>query len=374
MEGRAMTGLKKTLVYIGTYTETIRFGTGEIFSGKGEGIHIFDLDPDAGVLQPRHTAKGIKNPSYLAFHPSGRFLYAVNELKEHEGHATGTLSAFAVEDGLLRFINKVPTHGTDPCHVAVDRTGGHALAANYSSGSIAVFPIREDGGLGEASRVVQHEGSGADPVRQSGPHAHSVNLDASNRFLYVPDLGLDRLMIYRFDAHRGELEPHEQPWLETAPGAGPRHLAFHPAGRFAYLINELDSTILALRFDGEKGTVEAIQTVPTIPESFRGRNISADVHVHPSGKFLYGSNRGHDSIAVYRIDGQTGRLTFIGHQSTGGKAPRNFALDPGGQLLLAANQDSDTVTAFRVDGDSGRLDPGESTEAPTPVCVKILRL
>jgi 6-phosphogluconolactonase len=365
------------LVFVGTYTEKILFGTGQIFKGKGEGIHMYRMDPENGSLTPRHTAGEVKNPSYLAFHPIRRVLYAVNELKNYHGKATGTLSAFRMErdNGHLEFINKVATHGTDPCHVTVDSSGKYALVANFASGSVAVLPIREDGGLEEASEVIQHSGSGVDPVRQKGPHAHSITLDASNRFAYVPDLGLDKLMIYRFDAEAGILQAHEQGCFETRPGAGPRHFVFHPADRYAYLINELDSTIVALSHDREGGTLEEIQTVPALPSSFRGISTCADILVDPTGNFLYGSNRGHDSIVIYRIDGSSGRLTLVGHESTRGETPRNFTIDPSGTFLFAANQNSDSIACFRIDHRSGRLNPtGQVTSAPTPVCVKILRL
>jgi len=367
---------KEPLVFVGTYTEKILFGTGQIFKGQGEGIHIFSLDPATGSLSPLHMAKGIKNPSYLDFHPNRRFLYAVNELKSYNGEATGTLSAFTLDphDGRLEFINRVATHGTDPCHVTVDGTGKYALVANYSSGNVAVLPIRDDGGLEEPSHVIQHRGSSLDPVRQSGPHAHSVILDATNHFAYVPDLGLDRLMIYRLDAEGGKLKPHEQRCFETRPGAGPRHFVFHPGNSYAYLINELDSTIMSLDYDRQRGTLKEIQTVPALPASFRGNNTCADILVDPSGRFLYGSNRGHDSIAIYRIDLSSGELSPVGHESTRGKTPRSFTIDPSGTFLFAANQDSNSVVCFRIDRQSGRLTPdGQTTSVPTPVCVKILR-
>jgi 6-phosphogluconolactonase len=370
-------GKKEHLVYVGTYTEKILFGTGQIFEGQGEGIHIYKMDPATGSLTPHHTAGEIKNPSYLAFHPSCRFLYAVNELKSYNGEATGTLSAFTLnpQDGRPEFVNMVATHGTDPCHVTVDKTGKFALVANFASGSIAVLPIRRDGGLEEASDVIQHRGSSLDPIRQSGPHAHSVTLDASNRFAYVPDLGLDRLMIYRFDSEGGTLKTHGQCCFETKPGAGPRHFVFHPGNSFAYLIDELDSTIVTLGYDEQKGTVEEIQTLSALPQPFRGKSTCADILVDPTGRFLYASNRGHDSIAMFRIDDSTGELALIGHEPTRGKTPRNFTIDPSGTFLLAANQDSDCIVCFRIDRQSGRLTfDGQVTHAPTPVCVKILEL
>jgi len=229
--------LKETLVYIGTYTEPIRFGTGKILHGKGEGIYVYRMDQASGALEPVSKATGITNPSYLAFDSSRRFLYAVNELKTYENRPTGTVSAFAVDPktGELEFLNKRMTHGTDPCHVLVDKKGKYVFVANFMSGSVCVLPVMEDGSLGEASDFIQHQGSGIDPFRQQGPHAHAVTLDEAGRFAFVPDLGLDKVMTYRFDPKRGMLEPNDIPWVKMKPGAGPRHVAFHPNGKFAFL-------------------------------------------------------------------------------------------------------------------------------------------
>jgi 6-phosphogluconolactonase len=277
------------------------------------------------------------------------------------------------ETGRLEFLNKRPTHGTDPCHVLVDKNRSCVFVANFMSGSVCVLPVREDGSLGEASEVIQHHGSSIDPIRQRGPHAHSVSLDAANRFACVPDLGLDKLMVYRFDPHRGRLEPNAVPWIALKPGAGPRLVAFHPTGRFAYLINELDSTVAALSYDGGHGTFDELQIVPALPEGFHGASTCADVQVSPSGAFLYGSNRGHDSLVVYSIDQTSGRLTCVGHEPTQGEAPRGFGIDPTGSFLLVANQDSDTIVTFRIDRHTGKLLPtGQVTQVPTPVCVKFL--
>lgn len=364
----------ETLVYVGTYTEPIRFGTGKILEGKGKGIHVYRLDEASGALQPVRTVAAV-NPSYLAFDTLRRFLYAVNELKSPDGRSGGSVSAFAVDraTGGLTLLNTQPTHGADPCHVLVDRKGAHVFVANFMSGSVCVVPVRPDGSLGEACDFLQHLGSSIDPARQAGPHAHSVTLDAANRFAFVPDLGLDKLLIYRIDPTRGMLEPHAIPWIKVKPGAGPRHLAFHPEGRWAYLINELDSTLTTLAYDGRRGTFTVQQTLPTLPVDFRGASTCADVQVAPSGRFVYGSNRGHDSIAVWRVDPRTGRLTAAGHEPTQGRTPRSFGIDPTGRFLLAANQDSDTVVAFHIDSRSGRLRPtGAVTAVPTPVCIKFL--
>ncbi len=363
------------LVYVGTYTEPIRFGSGRILQGKGEGIYVYRLDPSSGAMELTSKATGITNPSYLAFDSSHHFLYAVNELKTYEGQPTGTVSAFAVDPktGTLEFLNKRPTHGTDPCHVLVDKKRAYVFVANFMSGSVCVLRVLDDGSLGEASDFIQHQGSSIDPVRQYGPHAHSVTLDEANRFALVPDLGLDKLMVYRFDRERGVLEPNSAPWLKMTPGAGPRHVALHPSGRFAFLINELDSTLVALSYDGKNGTFKELQVVPTLPDGFRGESTCADVHVSPSGAFVYGSNRGHDSIVIYKIDQRTGGLTYVGHEPTQGKTPRNFGIDPTGRFLLAANQDSDTIVTFQIHPQTGKLHPtGQVTQVPTPVCVKIV--
>jgi 6-phosphogluconolactonase len=364
---------KKMLVFVGTYTDPILFGTGKLLQGKGEGIYVYRLDQSSGGLEFVSKTAGITNPSYLAFDATQKFLYAVNELKTYEGKPTGTVSAFAVDPrtAKLEFLNRQITHGTDPCHVLVDEQGKHVFVANFMSGSVCVLPVRDDGSLGEASGFIQHQGSSIDPGRQKGPHAHSVTLDASNRFAFVPDLGLDKLMVYRFDPKRGMLEANAVPWIKMKPGAGPRHISFHPGGRFAYLVNELDSTVAVLSYDGTAGTFEHLQTVPTLPEGFGGESTCADIQVSSSGTFVYTSNRGHDSIVIYRIDPLAGTLSYVGHEQTQGKTPRSFGIDPTGSFLLAANQDSDSVVTFRIDADSGKLQPtGHVTQVPTPVCVK----
>jgi 6-phosphogluconolactonase len=319
--------------------------------------------------------EGVPNPSYLAIDPSHRFLYAVNELKEFEGAPTGAVSAFAVDStsGELRFLNRKPTHGTDPCHLTVDNTGKYVLVANFMSGSVCVLPIQDDGSLGDATHVIQHQGSSADPIRQSGPHAHAVTLDDTGRYIFVPDLGIDKLMVYRFDRNEGKLDPNDEPWVEVPAGAGPRQLVMHPRGEYAYLINELDSTMMAFRYDGDSGSLQEIQTLSTLPEDFEGTSTCAEVQISPSGKFLYGSNRGHNSIVIYAIDQRNGMLTCVGHKSTQGETPRNFAVGPAGEFLLAANQDTDNIVIFRLDPASG--DPvatGHSVDVPTPVCVKVM--
>jgi len=367
---------KDYLVFVGTYTDPILFGTGKILDGKGKGIYVYRMDPATGAMELIMTNSGIPNPSYLAVDADCNCLYAVNELKTYREEPTGTVSAFAInsKNGELTLLNKKPTGGTDPCHLIVDRTGRYILLANFMSGSVCVLPIQTDGSLGDASDFIQHHGASIDPNRQQGPHAHAVTLDETNRYVYVPDLGLDQTLIYRFDADAGKLEPHDEPSVAVQPGAGPRCLVFHPNGRYAYLINELDSTIAAYGFDKDTGNLRDIQTISTLPPDFQGLSTCADVQVSPAGQFLYGSNRGHDSIVIYKIDQSTGRLSCIGHESTRGKTPRNFDIDPAGNFLLAANQDSDTIVTFGIDPQSGALRAtGQVTEVPTPVCVKIIK-
>jgi 6-phosphogluconolactonase len=351
-------------VYIGTYTD------------KGsKGIYRCELDLTSGRLTTPALAAEAKNPSFVAIAPDHHFLYAVSEVEELDGKKSGGVIGFTIDPrtGNLSPLNQQLSGGTGPCHLVVDRAGKHVLVANYGSGSVSVLPIESGGGLGKATAFVQHKGSGPNPQRQEGPHAHSINLDAANRFAVVADLGLDKMLVYRFDTAKGTLTPNEPPSVSVAPGAGPRHFAFHPNGRNAYVINELNSTVTAFRYDGQRGILEPIQSVSTVPNDFKGSNYPAEVQVHPSGKFVYGSNRGHNSIAVFAVDPQTGKLRPVGHQSDKIKTPRNFAIDPTGTYLLVANQDSDSVLVFRIDADTGELRPtGSMVEVPTPVCLKMM--
>jgi 6-phosphogluconolactonase len=293
-------------------------------------------------------------------------------LKEYEGLKSGSVSAFILDADTkdLRLINRQPTQGADPCHVCLNNDETHVFVSNFMSGSICVFPIREDGGLGQASQFIQHDGRSVNPERQAGPHAHSIAFDVKNRFAFVPDLGMDKVVVYGFDVANGTLSSGKAKNFMTTPGAGPRHLEFHPNGRFAYLINELSSEILVLRHDSETGVQQLLQTVSTVPSSFHEDNACADIYIPVYGKFVYGSNRGHDSLAVYRIDETTGFLSYVYHQKTGGKTPRNFCIDPEGQFLLVANQDSNTVISYRIDTATGKLEQVASISIPTPVCVK----
>jgi 6-phosphogluconolactonase len=349
-------------LYVGTYTS----GT----SGSSEGIYLYGMDPMTGALTPRSSVKS-DNPSFVVVN-AGRFLYAVNEVGELNGKRTGGVSAFAIDasSGKLTFINQQPSEGADPCHLSFDRQRKHLFVANYTSGTVAVLPIQRDGSLGPAIDVEQHEGSGP-REQQKGPHAHCIKLDRANRFAFAADLGSDKVMIYRFN--NGKLDPGAQPSATLHPGAGPRHLTFHPNGKYLYVINELDSSLTTFKYDAAKGTLTAFETVSTLPRDFTGTSYCADVHVSKSGRFLYGSNRGHNSIVVFAINPQTARLSLVEHVSTEGNWPRNFAIDPTGRFLLVANQRSDNVVVFRIDAQTGRLTPtGSSAQIPVPVCLQFL--
>jgi 6-phosphogluconolactonase len=352
------------LVLIGTYTQ-----------GKSKGIYSFRFDSSSGQLTPIGLAAEATNPSFLAIHPNRKYVYAVSEIDNFNGKRTGAVSAFTLDrdSGKLTFLNQVPSQGDGPCFVSVDATGRNVLVANYGGGSVAVLPIGPDGRLREASSSIQHTGKGTDPKRQEKPHAHSINLSPDNRFAIATDLGLDEVLVYRFDANKGTLTPNDPPYASVKPGSGPRHFTFHPNGRFAYVINEMASTVTGFRWDKAKGVLTPIQTITTLPPDFHGETTTAEVRAHPSGKFLYGSNRGHDSIAAFSIDPSTGALTTIGQFPSGGKTPRNFNIDPTGAFLIAANQDTDNLAVFRIDPNTGKLTPtGLTSEVGRPVCVKFV--
>jgi 6-phosphogluconolactonase len=355
----------KLRVYIGTYT------------GKNsKGIYLGELDLASGALTVKGLAGEASNPSFLAIHPSQKFLYAVSEIDNFEKKKTGGVSAFAIDPktGNLTLLNQQPSGGAAPCHLVVDKAGKNVLVANYTGGSVASLPIGEDGKLKEPASVIQHKGSSTDPSRQKEPHAHSINLDAANKFAIAADLGLDKLLVYKFDPDKGTLTPNEPPSAAVAGGSGPRHFTFSPSGKYGYVINEMGNSVTAFSYDADKGTFKEIQTITTLPKDFT-KNSTAEVVAHPSGKFLYGSNRGHDSIAIFAIDPDTGKLTAQGQEPTKGKTPRNFAIDPTGAYLLAENQDSGTIVVFRIDPKNGALKQvGEPVSVPAPVCVRFAEM
>jgi 6-phosphogluconolactonase len=356
--------VKQLLVYIGTYT-----------TSKSKGIYLSRLNLSTGKLSSPTLVVTTANPSFLAAHPHGKVLYAVGEISDFGGHKTGIVSAFSIapQSGKLTLLNQQPSGGAGPCHVSVDAAGKCVLTANYASGRVAVLPIAPDGQLGEWSAFIQHAGSSIHP-RQAGPHAHFITTDPSDHFALVCEMGLDKVFCYRFDASKGSLLANDLPALSLKPGAGPRHLAFHPNGRYVYVVNELNSTVTGLTFNAGRGALEEMQTLPTLPEKFSGENTAAEIQVHPSGKFVYASNRGHDSIALFSVAPDTGKLTSLGHQETHGKTPRHFALEPGGRWLVAENQGSDSIVVFSVDTQTGRLTPTRQVlEVCAPSCVVFLR-
>lgn len=351
-------------LYIGTYTS----GS----SQPGEGIYIYRMNEKTAELTHYKTVTGVQDPSFLAFDSKRRHLYAVNEIEQFEGKSSGSVSAFSVDKktGDLNFLNKQSTSGAHPCHLIVDEKDNHVLVANYSGGNVAVLPIMEGGSLGMTTNVVQHRGSSVNKDRQSGPHAHCITLDESNRYALAVDLGLDKILVYKFDKKGGQLLANKVPSVDVSPGDGPRHLTFHPNGKFVYVINELSNTIIAFAYEKDDGTLKRVQTVSTLPLGFQGRSWTAEIVISESGKYLYGSNRGHDSIVSFAIDEESGHLTYIEHVSTQGKHPRHFTIAPNGKILLVANRDSNSIVSFRIDKDTGRLTPtGQVTSVPKPVCL-----
>jgi len=349
------------LMYVGTYT-----------GPESKGIYAYRFDPVTGKATPDGIAAESTNPSFLAVDPQQKFLYGVNEVSDYKGEKSGGLSAFAIDrkTGKLTFLNEVPSGGPGPCHVALDKTGKYVLVANYDGGSVAVFPVLLDGRLGERSAFVQHSGHGANAERQEGPHAHEIQLTPDNRFAVVADLGLDELLVYRFDVAKGTLTPNDPPFAKVEPGAGPRHFALHPNGKFVYLLGEMGGSVNVFAYDSKRGAMKHVQTISSLAAEFKGSNDSAEIEIGGGGKFLYASNRGPDTIAVFSIDSGTGKLKPVEHVATDGKTPRNFAIDPTGKYLLAANQESNNIVVFEIDHMTGGLKPtGQVVKAPSPVCI-----
>jgi 6-phosphogluconolactonase len=352
------------IMYVGTYTQA-----------PSKGIYAYRFQSATGKVTPMGTAglaAETENPSFLAVHPNQRFLYAVNEVSRYEGRDAGSVSAFSIDraTGTLTLLNRVSSRGGGPCHLSVDRSGKWLFAANYGGGSVAAFPLHDDGTVGEASAFFQHAGASVNPARQKGPHAHAAVVSPDNRFVLAADLGLDRVFTYRLDAAPGGLTPNEPRFAAISPGSGPRHLAFRPDGKFVYALNEMLSGVVVFRYDAGRGTLAELQTLSTLPEGFSGESSGAEIAMHPGGKFLYASNRGHDSIAIFRVDPAKGTLTSVDRVSTQGKTPRSFAIDPSGRFLVAANQSSGTLVIFRIDQQTGGLTPTDTTvQVGSPVCV-----
>ena len=356
----ALSGVRaeSVMVYLGTYT----YG-----ESPSKGIYSSVLDVETGKLSKPVVAAEAKSPSFLEIHPDGRFLYAIG--------GGGNVCAYAINRGTgdLKFLNQQPSGGAGPCHVSIDHKGKNVLVANYTGGSASVIPIKADGRLGKPTGFVQHKGSSLNLKRQQGPRAHSINVSPDDRFAFVADLGIDKIMIYRLDVEKGTMAANEPAFAKVKDGAGPRHFSFGPKGKYAYVINELDCTITAFAYEAGSGALTEIQTISTLPKGYDGSNTCAEIRVHPSGRFVYGSNRGHNSIAVYRADTAKGTLTFVEYERAGINTPRNFNIDPTGKFCLVANQDGDNVVVFEIDRESGELEAtGHKISVPKPVCVRFL--
>lgn len=349
------------IIYVGTY------------DGRGsQGLYVFEFDRRTGQMTQIQTISDRKSPNFQALHPSGRYLYSVSSEAFSEDTEQGTVTGYRIdqETGKLTEINERSVEGRGPAHVSIDPEGRFAYVSNYGDGSLSVFAIGEDGRLSEAVDVVQHEGSSVNEERQSAPHVHSIIPSSDGRFIYVSDLGTDRIMIYEVDQETGALTPAETPYAESTPGAGPRHFAIHPNGEFAYSLGEMSSTVAAFRVDPSTGALTRFQRVSMLPEDFEGENSVADIHIAPDGQFLYASNRGHNSLVIYEIDESTGELTLVGHEPTRGGHPRNFMVDKKGAFVLVANRDDDEVVVFRRDRETGTLSyTGEQAHVPMAVCV-----
>lgn len=351
------------IVYVGTYT-----------SKGSDGIYVYKLNMANGELTRLHSVKDVENPSFLAIDPAGGYVYAVHELNNYQGKRTGAVRSFKIDPQTwdLTYLSEQPSYGEHPCQVTTTPDGKFVLLANYTSGSVSMFPTKE-GMIQAASDTAQHVGGGPNTGRQEGPHAHSVTISPDGRFAYAADLGNDKIYIYDLKKQPGILTPANPPFVRTAPGAGPRHFAFHPNGKFAYIITELKSTITAFAYNSDSGALKEIETVSTLPPDFSGESFCADIHITPDGRFLYGSNRGHNSLAIFKIDAASGKLQSVGFQSTLGEWPRNFAIDPTGTWLLAANKNSDNIVVFRIHKKTGELEAtGAEAHVSMPTCIKIL--
>jgi 6-phosphogluconolactonase len=349
------------LVYVGTYT-----------GPKSQGIYVYKLAGATGNLTPLGLAAEANNPSFLAIHPNHRYLYAVDEIATYDGMKTGSVSAFSIDrkTGKLSLLNEMSSGGPGPCHISLDHTGKFVFVANYDVGSVAAFPILSDGRLGKATAFLPRTGHSVNPQRQEGPHAHSIYASPDNRFVVSADLGTDQVYVYRFDSTQGTLTPNNPPSAAVPPGSGPRHIAFGADGKFAYVIEEMGSSLTTFSYDAARGVLQPLKTISTLPSDYKGSSNCAEIALHPGGKFLYGSNRGHDSITIFALDPVKGLPTPIDYVKTQGRTPRNFGIDPTGSYLIAANQDSNALVVFRIEAKTGRLTPtGQTLDLQAPVCV-----
>jgi 6-phosphogluconolactonase len=344
---------------------TVYFGTH--VAGPGKGFSVSHFNTETGALTKPQFMLETPAPAYFVIAPGGRRLYSNN--------STGFVSAYSIDPATaqLKLINQVPAGGGDPSYVSLDMTGHYVLDANYDGGNIAIWALRPDGGLGERTAFVQHTGSSVDPKRQMHAFAHSIRVDPTNRFVLVGDLGLDKLFVYKFNVKDGSLAPNDPPFVRSAPGSGARHVIFHPNGRWVYLITEMGSTIMLFNWDSQRGALSEVETVSTLPKGFKGTSVCSEIRVHPNGKFVYASNRGRDSIAMFSVDSKTGRLTFMGDVPSGGKTPRNFDFDPSAHWMLVTNHDSNNAVVFRIDQQTGKLTQvGQPVDVPYPFCPRFL--
>ncbi|MFC5411453.1 lactonase family protein [Larkinella bovis] len=349
----------KEILYVGTYS-----------TRGSEGVYVLEFDRANGSLKQIQTVSNAKSPSFLAIHPTGNYLYSVNEGAAN----SGGVSSYTIEPktGRLTMMNQQSSHGRGPCHIAIDQTGKLAFVSNYGGGTFTVLPIRNDGTLGLATDTLKYEGKGTHPQRQEKAHIHSATVSPNNRFVYVCDLGTDKVYIYEFDKASGKVKPAATPYASVSPGSGPRHIAIHPNGKYLYLVEELTSTVATFALNSKTGALTLLQdNVKTLPADFTGKNTSADIHTDPKGKFLFHSNRGYDALAILSI-ANDGKVSLIGQQPTEGKTPRNFLVDPKGEYVFAANQDTDNIVVYKLDGKTGKLTPtGTQLNVPSPVCLKL---
>lgn len=359
-------GQKKQLIYAGTYS--VR---------DSKGIYVIEFTPESEKMKIIFEVVSDKNPSFLSLHPGNKYLYAVSQSETDTIKRWGQVCAFQIDQhsGNLTLINKRPSYGQGPCYIQTDKTGRWLFVANYNSGSLAMYPILADGAIGEVSDTIWHKGKGVNPQRQEKSHLHSAIPGPENQYVFFPDLGTDKIMIYKLDLINGKLSPGQMPWVKVKDGSGPRHFEFHPNRKFAYLAEELNSSVSAFRYTKESGILTEKQSLSTLPEDFKGENTVADIHVHPNGSLLYVSNRGHNSLACYTIDPADGTLKLLGFESTRGIRPRNFMIHPNGDYLFVANRDSDNIVLFRIDQTTGKLTyTGKELKVPAPVCLKMMFL
>ncbi len=355
----------REIIYVGTFDER-----------GSQGIYVFEFYRDSLGLTLLQTIPEQKSPSFLEIHPSKKFLYAVNRSSVIHGKEWGTVSAFSIGagTGMLTLINEQSTYGKGPCHISFDNTGKYAFVSNYNAGSLAVYAVSDDGSVSDSLQLILHFGKSINSDRQENAHVHSAIISPDNRYLYVSDLGIDKVMIYQLNAVSGLLKPAVIPYAEVEPGSGPRHFTIHPNGRIAYLAEELGSTTCVFARDTVTGSLKTIQRITSIPDGFNGQNTNADIHTDPEGKYLYVSNRGHNSIAIYNID-KNGLLSVAGYQPTLGDRPRNFLIDRTGHLMFVANRNADHIRVFNISKNTGMLnDAGMTVEVPAAVCIRMLQL